>query len=151
MIPRFGLFTLAALVLFVLLGIFHREAATPDPAVALIGRLRAEGHMITKPRKALWDTSGFGFSVPDCPAPVETLVFDFDEILSPGIMPAVQAVEGGVLRVQYGGQGFDGFDRSALYRLRLRNGTAGLLHGKLVDPPVIILFWPTGCIPKDIF
>ena len=151
MIPRFGLATAAALALFVLLGIFHREAAAPDPAAALIARLRADGHTIAKPRKALWDTPGFAFSVADCPAPVEVLVFDFDEILSPGIMPAVQAVEGGTLQVDYAGRRFDRFDRAALYGLRLRNGVSGLLHGRLVDPPVIILFWPAGCTPKDVF
>jgi hypothetical protein len=150
MIPRFGLFTGAALALFVLLGIFHREAATPDPAAALAARLRAEGHTISKPRRALWDTPGFAFSVEDCPAPVEAVVFDFDEIVGPGIMPAVQAVEGGRLQVAYAGQTFDSFDRAALYGLRLRNGAAGLLHGRLVDPPVIILFWPGGCAPKTV-
>ncbi len=143
MIPRFGLVTAAALALFVLLGIFHREAAAPDSAAALIDQLRAQGHTISKPRKALWDTPGFAFSADGCPALVEVLVFDFDEILSPGIMPAVRAVEGGTLRVRYNGQSFDGFDRAALYRLRLRGG--------LADPPVILLFWPTGCTPKDVF
>ena len=151
MIPRFGLFTAAALGLFVLLGIFHREAASSAPAATLAARLRAGGHTISKPRMALWDTPGFAFSVEDCPAPVEAVVFDFDEILGPGIMPAVQAVEGGTLRVAYGGQSFDGFDRAALYRLRLRNSAAGLLHGRLVDPPVVLLFWPAGCTPKDVF
>jgi len=150
MIPRFGLFTAAALVLFVLLGIFHREAAAPDPAAVLAARLRAEGHTISKPRRTLWDTPGFAFSVADCPAPVEAVAFDFDEIAGPGIMPAVQAVEGGKMQVSYGGQTFDSFDRGALYRLRLGNGAAGLLHGRLVDPPVILLFWPVGCAPKDI-
>jgi hypothetical protein len=148
MIPRFGLFSAAALALFVLLGIFHREGAAPDPAAALQNRLRVEGHTIAKPRKTLWDTPGFAFSAEGCPAPVEALVFDFDEILSPGIMPAVRAVEGGALRVEYGGRSFDAFDRAMLYRLRLRNGAAGLLHGRLADPPVVLLFWPPGCAPK---
>jgi hypothetical protein len=69
--PRFGLFTLAALALFVLLGIFHHDAAAPDPAAMLAARLRAEGHTISKPRRTLWDRPGFAFSVDDCPAPVE--------------------------------------------------------------------------------
>jgi len=150
MIPRFGLFTVAALALFVLLGIFHREAAAPDPAAALAARLRVEGHTISKSRRTLWDTPGFAFSVEGCAAPVEAVVFDFDEIAGPGIMPAVQAVEGGRLQVSYGGQMFDIFDRAALYRLRFVNGAAGLLHGRLVDPPVILLFWPSGCAPKDV-
>jgi hypothetical protein len=150
MIPRFGLFTAAALALFILLGIFHREAAAPDTGRLLIDRLRAEGHTISKPRTALWGTPGFAFSQEDCPAPVEAVVFDFDEILSPGILPAVQAVKTGTLRVDYGGLSFDRFDRWALYSLRLRNGAAGLLRGRLVDPPVILLFWPAGCAPKDI-
>jgi hypothetical protein len=148
MIPRFGLFTAAALALFVVLGIFHHEAAAPDPAAALAARLRAEGHTISKPHKALWDRPGFAFSVEDCPAPIEVVVFDFDEIAGPGIMPAVQSVEGRRLQVNYAGQLFDTFDRAALYRLRLSNGAAGLLHGRLVDPPVILLFWPGGCTPK---
>lgn len=150
MIPRFGLFTAAALTLFALLGIFHHEPAAPDPAAALAARLRAEGHTISKPRRTLWDTPVFAFSVEDCPAPVEVAVFDFDEIAGPGIMPAVQAVEGGKLQVDYAGQAYDRFDRAALYGLRLRNGAAGLLHGRLVDPPVIILFWPAGCAPKPV-
>ncbi|HEX4505149.1 MAG TPA: hypothetical protein VH722_05415 [Alphaproteobacteria bacterium] len=150
MIPRFGLFTAAALALFILLGIFHREAPPPDPAAVLAARLRAEGHTISKPRRVLWDSSGFAVSVEDCPAPVEAVLFDFDEIAGPGILPAVQAVEGGNLQVQYAGRTFDRLDRAALYRLRLRNGAVGLLHGRLVDPPVILLFWPGGCAPKDI-
>jgi hypothetical protein len=149
MIPRFGLFTAAALALFVLLGIFHREAAAPDPTALLIEHLRMDGHIISKPRTALWGTPGFAFSEGRCPVPVEAVVFDFDEILSPGIMPAVQAVRPGTLRVDYAGVTFDRFDRWALYGLRLRNGAAGLLRGRLVDPPVILLFWPAGCAPKD--
>jgi hypothetical protein len=148
--PRFGLFTLAALALFVLLGIFHHDAAAPDPAAMLAARLRAEGHTISKPRRTLWDRPGFAFSVDDCPAPVEAAVFDFDEIAGPGVVQAVQAVEGGKIQVRYGGRRFDSFDRAALYRLRLRDGAAGLLHGRLVDPPVILLFWPAGCAPKDV-
>ena len=150
MIPRFGLFTLAALALFLLLGIFHHEAAAPDPAAVLIARLRTEGHTISKPRTALWGTPGFAFSTDDCPAPVDVVLFDFDEILSPGIMPAVQAIKHGTLQVSYGSDSFDRFDRAALYRLRFRRAAQGLLHGKLVDPPVILLFWPLGCAPKAV-
>jgi hypothetical protein len=150
MIPRFGLITIAALALFVLLGIFHHEAAAPDPAATLITSLRAQGHTISKPKAALWGTPGFAFSMDDCPAPVDVVLFDFDEILSPGIMPAVQAIKHGTMQVSYGGDSFDGFDRAALYRLRLRKAAEGLVHGTLVDPPVIILFWPLGCAPKAV-
>jgi len=150
MIPRFGLFTAAALVLFILLGIFHREAPAPDPAATLAARLRAEGHTISKPHTMLWDTPGFAFSVEDCPAPVEVAAFDFDEIAGPGIMAAVRAVEGRQVRIDYAGQTFDRFDRAALYGLRLSNGASGLMRGRLVDPPVILLFWPAGCAPKDV-
>ena len=94
---------------------------------------------LSKPRRTLWDTPGFAFSVEDCPAPVEAVVFDFDEIAGPGIIPAVQAVEGGRLQVDYAGQTFDSFDRAALYRLRFNNGAAGLLSGRLVDPPVTVV------------
>ncbi len=52
------------------------------------------------------------------------------------------------MQVRYGDDSFDGFDRTALYRLRFREAAAGLLNGKLVDPPVILLFWPTGCTRK---
>jgi hypothetical protein len=86
----------------------------------------------------------------DCPAPVDAVLFDFDEILSPGIMPAVQAIKLGTLRVIYDGDSFDRFDRDALYRLRFRKGAEGLVHGRLVDPPVILLFWPLGCAPKPV-
>ena len=150
MIPRFGLWTLGGLILFILLGIFHHEVAAPDPAAALMARLRAEGHTISKPKTVLWGTPGFAFSVDDCPAPVDVVLFDFDEILSPGIMPAVQAIKPGTMQISYTGDSFDGFDRAALYRLRFRKGTAGLAHGKLVDPPVILLFWPLGCAPKAV-
>jgi hypothetical protein len=150
MIPRFALVTLAALALFVLLGIFHHEAAAPDPAAVIIARLRTEGHTISKPKTALWGTPGFAFSTDDCPAPVDVVLFDFDEILSPGIMPAVQAVKHGTMQVIYDGDSFDRFDRAALYRLRFRKAAAGLSHGKLVDPPVILLFWPLGCAPKAV-
>jgi hypothetical protein len=148
-IPRFGLFTIAALALFGLLGILHHEAA-PDPAATLIASLRAQGHTISKPKTALWGTPGFAFSMDDCPAPIDVVLFDFDEILSPGIMPAVQALERGTMQVRYGGDVFDQFDRATLYRSRFRRGAAGLIHGKLVDPPVIILFWPLGCAPKAV-
>ena len=150
MIPRFALATIAALVLFLLLGVFHHEAAAPDPAGVLIARLRGEGHTISKPKTALWGTPGFAFSMDDCPAPVDAVLFDFDEILSPGILPAVQAVKRGTMQVSYDGDSFDGFDRAALYRLRFRKAAAGLIHGRLVDPPVIILFWPLGCAPKAV-
>ena len=150
MIPRFGLFTIAALALFVLLGIFHHEAAAPDPAAVLIDRLRTEGHTISKPKTALWGTPGFAFSTDDCPAPVDVVLFDFDEILSPGIMPAVQAIKHGTLQVSYDGDSFDYFDRATLYRLRFRRAAAGLVHGTLADPPVILLFWPLGCAPKAV-
>ena len=150
MIPRFGLWTLAALMLFVLLGIFHHEAPAPDPAATLVARLRAQGHTISKPRIALWDTPGFAVSMNDCAAPVDVALFDFDEILSPGIMPAVQAIEHGTVQVRYDGDSFDRFDRAALYRLRFRKVAAGLIHGKLVDPPVILLFWPAGCTPRAV-
>jgi hypothetical protein len=150
MIPRFNLAIIAALVLFALLGIFHHEAAAPDPAAVLIARLRTDGHTISKPRTALWGTPGFAFSTDDCPAPVDAVLFDFDEILSPGIMPAVQAVKHGTMQVIYDGDSFDGFDRAALYRLRFRKAAAGLIHGKLADPPVILLFWPLGCAPKAV-
>ena len=113
MIPRFGLFTAAALALFIALGIFHREPAAPDPAATLAARLRSESHTISKSRRTLWDTPGFAFSVENCPAPVEAAVFDFDEIAGPGIIRAVQAVEGGRLQVDYAGQTFDRFDRAA--------------------------------------
>jgi hypothetical protein len=150
MIPRFGLFTLAALALFVLLGISHHEAAAPNPAATLIAKLRAEGQTISKPKTALWGTPGFAFSMDDCPAPIDVVLFDFDEILSPGIMPAVQAIKHGTMQVRYGGDSFDGFDRAELYRLRFRKAAEGLVHGTLVDPPVIILFWPLGCAPKAV-
>jgi hypothetical protein len=150
MIPRFALATLAALALFVLLGIFHHEAPTPDPAAVLIARLRTEGHTISKPKTALWGTPGFAVSMDDCPAPVDVVLFDFDEILSPGIMPAVQAVKHGTMQVSYDGASFDNFDRAALYRLRFRKAAVGLIHGTLVDPPVILLFWPLGCAPKAV-
>lgn len=150
MIPRFGLWTLAALALFVLFGIFHHEAPAPDPAATLVAKLRAEGHTISRPRTTLWGTPGFAVSVEDCPAPVDIVLFDFDEILSPGILPAVQAIERGTMQVSYGGDSFDQFDRAALYRLRFRRSAAGLLHGRLADPPVILLFWPLGCAPKPV-
>lgn len=150
MIPRFGLFTLAGMALLLLLGILHRETSTPDTAAALTARLRADGHAISKPARVLWDMPGFGISVQDCPAPVQAVIFDFDEIAGPGIMQAVQAVMGGTVQVQYGGRRFDRFDRWALYRLRLASFTAGLAQGRLVDPPVILLFWPAGCAPKDM-
>ena len=150
MISRFGLWTLAALMLFVLLGIFHHEAAAPDQAATLIAKLRAQGHTISKPKTALWDTPGFAFSTDDCPTPVDVALFDFDEILSPGILPAVQAIKRGTMQVRYDGDNFDGLDRAALYRLRFRKVAAGLIHGKLVDPPVILLFWPAGCVPKAV-
>jgi hypothetical protein len=150
MIPRFGLWTLAALVLFVLLGIFHHEAAAPDPSATLIARLRTQGHTISKPKIALWGTPGFAFSMDDCPAPVDVVLFDFDEILSPGIMPAVQAIKHGTMKVSYDGDSFDGFDRATLYRLRFRKVAGGLVNGKLVDPPVILLFWPAGCTPSAV-
>ena len=150
MISRFGLWTLAALTLFVLLGIFHHEAAAPDSAATLIAKLRTQGHGISKPKVALWDTPGFAFSMDDCAAPVDVVLFDFDEILSPGIMPAVQAIKHGRIQVHYDGDSFDEFDRAALYRLRFRKVAAGLLHGKLVDPPVILLFWPAGCAPRAV-
>ena len=150
MIPRFGLSTLATLMLFVLLGIFHHEAAAPDPATALIAKLRAQGHAISTPKIALWDTPGFAVSVEACPAPVDIVLFDFDEILSLGILPAVQAIKHGTIQVNYDGDSFDRFDRATLYRLRFRKVAAGLMHGKLVDPPVILLFWPAACTPKAV-
>jgi hypothetical protein len=150
MIPRFGLWTFAALMLFVLLGIFHHDTAAPDPAATLVAKLRAQGHTISKPKTALWDTPGFAFLTDDCPAPVDVVLFDFDEILSPGILPAVQAIKRGTMQVRYDGDSFNGFDRSTLYRLRFRKVAAGLIHGKLVDPPVILLFWPAGCVPKAV-
>ncbi len=55
----------------------------------LIAQLRTQGHTISKPKTALWDTPGFAFSTDDCAAPVDVVLFDFDEILSPGILPAV--------------------------------------------------------------
>ncbi len=114
-------------------------------------RLRTEGRpSISKPKTALWGTPGFAFSSDDCPAPVDVVLFDFDEILSPGIMPAVQAVKRGTMQVIYDGDSFGGFDRTTLYRLRFRKVAAGLLHGRLVDPPVILLFWPVGCAPKAV-
>ena len=151
MIPRFARWALGALILFVLLGILHHEAAAPDPAATMIAELRAQGHTISKPKTALWGTPGFAFSMDDCPAPVDVVLFDFDEILSPGIMPAVQAVKHGTMQLRYGDDSFDRFDRATLYGLRFRKGMAGLVHGKLVDPPVILLFWPLGCAPKAVF
>jgi hypothetical protein len=151
MITPFRVCTLAALILFVLLGIFHREPPAPDPAAALVARLRAEGHTISKPRTPLWVTPGFAFSVADCPAPVDVALFDFDEILSPGMLEAVSAIKRGTTRVSYNGMSFDNVDRAQLYRLRLSNGVSQLLHGKLADPPVILLFWPASCTPTDVF
>jgi hypothetical protein len=151
MTAPFRLGALAALILFVLLGIFHREPPPPDPTADLVARLRTEGHAISKPRSALWVTPGFAFSVADCPVPVDVALFDFDEILSPGMLQAVQAIKRGTTRVIYNGASFDSFDRATLYRLRFRNGVSQLLRGKLADPPVILLFWPASCTPTEIF
>lgn len=151
MITPFRLWTLAAVIVFILLGIVHREPPTPDPTEALIAKLRANGHVISKPKIALWGTPGFAVSVADCAQPVDAALFDFDEILSPGMIPAVQALKRGTMRVSYNGNSFDSFDRRALYRLRFRNGLGALLHGRLADPPVILLFWPTGCAPAVLF
>jgi hypothetical protein len=139
MTAPFRLGALAALILFVLLGIFHREPPPPDPTADLVARLRTEGHAISKPRSALWVTPGFAFSVADCPVPVDVA------------LQAVQAIKRGTTRVIYNGASFDSFDRATLYRLRFRNGVSQLLRGKLADPPVILLFWPASCTPTEIF
>jgi hypothetical protein len=151
MITPFRGWTLAALILFILLGIFHRDPPAADPTAALVARLRAEGHAISKPRTALWVTPGFAVSVADCPAPVDVALFDFDEILSPGMLQAVRAIKRGTTRVSYNGNSFDDVDRAQLYGLRLHNSVSQLLRGRLADPPVILLFWPASCTPSDLF
>ena len=151
MITPFRVWTLAALLLFGLLGVVHRDPPPPDPTTALVARLRAEGHTISKPRTALWVTPGFAVSVAGCPVPVDVAFFDFDEILSPGMLRAVQAIKRGTMRVSYNGASFDDVDPAQLYRLRLHNGVTQLLRGTLADPPVILLFWPASCTPTDMF
>ena len=112
---------------------------------------RAGGYRVAPPTSVLWGVPAVAISVEDCPEAVDAIVFDFDEIMSPGILAGVTAADRGVLQVTYAGQSFSALDRPALYRLRLRNGIAGFIHtGQLVDPPVILLFWPSACRQRAI-
>ncbi len=149
----FRLCTAAALALFVVLGAVrhHGDPPPPDPAEQIVGQLQAAGYRVSPPKTVLWGVPGVSISVADCPGPVDAIVFDFDEIMSPGILAGVTAADRGVLQVNYAGQSFPALDRAALYRLRLRNGIAGFIHtGQLVDPPVILLFWPSACRQRAI-
>ena len=153
MTSAFRLCAIGALAIFGVLGAVrgHGDPPTPDPAEQLVDQLRAAGYRVSPPKTVLWGVPAVAVSVADCPAAIDAIVFDFDEIMSPGILAGVTAADRGVLQVTYAGQSFSGLDRAALYRLRLRNGIAGFIHtGQLVDPPVILLFWPSACRQRAI-
>jgi hypothetical protein len=83
---------------------------------------------------------------------VPVVPFDFEEIVSPGVLQAAQLAEYATFQISYAGKTFERFDRSALYRLRLRNDIAQLIHtDDLDEPPVMLSFWPSGCTPRAIF
>lgn len=149
----FRLCCVAALIGFVALGLFRRHNNhVRDPIVELVARLKADGHTVTKPTKTLWGVPSVAVSVEGCPAPVNIVPFDFDEIASPGILQAALTVEHTTLQISYAGETFESFDRAALYWLRLRNDVAQLIHTRDLDePPVILSFWQSGCTAKVIF
>jgi hypothetical protein len=134
------------------LGAFHRHRGPPpDPIVAIVAHLRTQGHTVTKPADALWGVPSVAVSVEGCPSPVEVILFDFDGIVSPGVMQAVLVARHATPQISYDGQTFDRLDRPALYRLRIRNDLAQLIRtGELDDPPVILSFWPASCTARPI-
>jgi hypothetical protein len=153
MISAFRLSCAAALTGFIALGAVRRHGDGPlaDPATALVDHIRARGYDVSAPQKVLWGVPGIAISVAACPQPIDALVFEFDEIMSPGILAGVRAADPGILQVSYEGETFSTFDRAALYRLRLTNGLAEFVRtGQWVDPPVILLFWPAGCAQTSI-
>ena len=149
----FRLCCVAALIGFVALGLVRRHAGHGPDAVALsVAHLRATGHTVGAPAVMLWGVPSLAISVDGCSAPVKMVPFDFDEIVSPGIMQAAIVADHDTYRIDYAGRTFDSFDRAALYRLRLRNDLAQLVRTHdLNEPPVILSFWPAGCAPRAIF
>jgi len=149
----FRLCCVTALIGFVALGLLRRHAGHgPDAITLSVAHLRGTGHTVGAPAKMLWGVPSLAISVDGCSAPVKMVPFDFDEIVSPGIMQAAQVADHDTYRIDYAGEAFDKFDRSALYRLRLRNDLAQLIHTyDLNEPPVILSFWPAGCTPRAIF
>jgi hypothetical protein len=122
-----------------------------DPMTALMTHLTATGHGTLKSTKALWGVPSVALSVDNCPTPVNVIPFDFDEIASPGVLSAARSARHTTLQISYAGQTFETFDLAALYRLRLRNDIAQIIHTHdLEELPVILSFWPAGCAPRVI-
>jgi hypothetical protein len=148
----FRLCCAAVLLSIAALGLLHRHAGQPaDPMVAVVAHLRAGGLKVAKPADALWGVPAVAVSVAGCEKPIEVVLFDFDGILSPGVMQAVLTTRHATPQISYAGQTFDRLDRAALYRLRVRTDLSQLVHtGDIDDPPVLLSFWPAACTPTAI-
>ena len=149
----FRLCCVAALIGFVALGLARRHAThAPDAFAVSLAHLHATGHAIGMSQRSLWDVPSVTVSVEGCPTPVKLVPMDFDDIVSPGIMQAALMAEHDAYRIDYAGRRFDRFDRLSLYRLRLRNDVSQLIRTHdIVEPPVILSFWPADCAPRPIF